>query len=274
MNGGNAPGRAAIGAVSVSGCSAHAIVGKPRCTKLPNRQNAMTPRIGDVSRPFIRANIRAGVVAKFRQAGRSSKHVWKSCVRIRDKAAFLRHTSPAMQTFRKIFVLAAFTLALGACAKSEAPPPQASAEPAVAPKTAVEPKAASAAEAIKPLTQKKFGQPVTETKATTLTDLAKEPAKFSDQTVRTEGVVSAVCKSMGCWMEIADSSGQAHIKMAGHSFFVPREASGHRAVIQGKVMPAAAEKEGVCGADDGCGQGASAKMAKVEIEATGIEFVD
>jgi len=176
-----------------------------------------------------------------------------------------------MQTFRKIFALAAFTLALGACAKSEAPPPEATA-PAVAPTQELEPKTATA-EVIKPLTQKKFGQPVTEAKSTTLTDLTKEPAKFADQTVRTEGVVSAVCKSMGCWMEIADTSGQAHIKMAGHSFFVPREASGHRAVVQGKVMPAAADK-GTCGPDDGCGQGASAKMAKVEIEATGIEFVD
>jgi hypothetical protein len=177
-----------------------------------------------------------------------------------------------MQTFRKIFVLAAFTLALGACAKSEAPSPEATAPGVAPPAQTLEPKAATA-EVIKPLTQKKFGQPVTEAKSTTLTDLAKEPEKFSDQTVRTEGTVSAVCKSMGCWMEIADTSGQAHIKMAGHSFFVPREASGHRAVVQGKVMPAAADK-GTCGPDDGCGQGASAKMAKVEIEATGIEFVD
>ena len=176
-----------------------------------------------------------------------------------------------MQTFRKIFVLATFTLALAACAKSEAPPPPQATAPATTP-APLEPKAATA-EAIKPISQKKYGQPVTETKAATLTDLVKEPTKYADQTVRTEGVVSAVCKSMGCWMEIADSSGQAHIKMAGHSFFVPREAHGHRAVVQGKVLPPTAEK-GMCGADDGCGQGASAKLAKVEIEATGIEFVD
>ncbi|HVK65102.1 MAG TPA: hypothetical protein VM694_11525, partial [Polyangium sp.] len=76
-----------------------------------------------------------------------------------------------------------------------------------------------------------------------------------------------------CWMEIADTSGKAHIKMAGHSFFVPRESSGHRAVIQGKVLTPEGDK-GACGADDGCGQGGSAKMAQVNIEATGIEFLD
>jgi Domain of unknown function (DUF4920) len=179
-----------------------------------------------------------------------------------------------METSRKFFALAALSLVLGACAKSEAPASDGAAAPppTVAPTQALEPKAATA-EVIKPLSQKKFGQPVTETKATALTDLVKEPTKFADQTVRTEGTVSAVCKSMGCWMEIADTTGQAHIKMAGHAFFVPREASGHRAIIQGKVM-GGGDKGGMCGSDDGCGQGSSAKLAKVEIEATGIEFVD
>lgn len=219
----------------------------------------------------MRADIRGRVVAKFGQVRRSSNHDEARCARIRDKLEFLRHTSPAMQTIRKFFVLSAITLALGACAQPEQSQAQSMGLP-TSTAQAEEPKSATA-EVLKPLTQKKFGQPVTETKATALTDLVKEPGQFADKTVRTEGVVSAVCKSMGCWMEIADSSGQAHIKMAGHSFFVPRDASGHRAVIQGKVMPPNAEKS-QCGADDGCGQGANSKLAKVEIEATGIEFVD
>lgn len=178
-----------------------------------------------------------------------------------------------MNKTRLLLPLLALTLAFGtaACSRSE-PAPTATPAPSVAPNDKPVPQAA-VAEGIKPLTQKKFGQPVTETKTTALPELAKEPAKFADQTVRTEGVVSNVCKSMGCWMEIADTSGQAHIKMAGHSFFVPRDCAGHRAVIQGKVLAPAADK-GQCGADDGCGQGASAEVAKVQIEATGIEFVD
>jgi hypothetical protein len=168
----------------------------------------------------------------------------------------------------RFLVLAAFALA--ACSKSADAPPS---EAQVAPTSQPPVPQAAAAEGIKPLTQKKYGQPVTESTTTTLTALAQEPTKFSEQTVRTEGVVSAVCKSMGCWMEIADTSGQAHIKMAGHAFFVPRDASGHRAVVQGKVLAPTADK-GTCGADDGCGQGSSAKLAKVEIEATGIEFID
>jgi hypothetical protein len=120
----------------------------------------------------------------------------------------------------------------------------------------------------KPLTRKTFGSEITEKTSTALDALLREPAKFQAKTVRTEGVVSAVCKSMGCWMEIADPAGQAHVKMAGHSFFVPKDASGHRAVVQGTVLRA----EG-----DECSEEAKQQtgaVAKIEIEATGVEFVD
>lgn len=125
---------------------------------------------------------------------------------------------------------------------------------------------------IRPLAQKKFGAAITESSNTTLSSLVSEPSRFSAKTVRTEGVVSAVCQSMGCWMEIADDSGQAHIKMAGHSFFIPKEASGHRAVVQGKLASAGP----ACGSND-CNPAKMANSNKGEqaqIEATGVEFVD
>ena len=120
----------------------------------------------------------------------------------------------------------------------------------------------------KPLAKKKFGGEITETTSTTLDTLLKDGVKYQSKTVRTEGVVSAVCKSMGCWMEIASPNGQAHIKMAGHSFFVPKDASGHRAVVQGTVLRPS---------NDDCSEEAKQQtgaVAKIEIEATGVEFVD
>ncbi len=129
----------------------------------------------------------------------------------------------------------------------------------------------------KPLEQKQFGAAITETKSTPLTELIKEPAKFNGQTVRTEGVVTAVCKSRGCWMEIGDENGTAHIKMAGHSFFVPKTASGHRAVIQGRLLASEEEAGHTCKSADGCREAheqESGRLAKVEMEATGVEFLD
>ena len=124
-----------------------------------------------------------------------------------------------------------------------------------------------------PLAQNKFGATITETNNTALSSLMSEPGRYAAKTVRTEGVVSAVCQAMGCWMEIADESGQAHIKMAGHSFFIPKNASGHHAVVQGKLLntagPACASNDCNSGNTPNAGRGEQA-----QIEATGVQFLD
>lgn len=166
---------------------------------------------------------------------------------------------------------ALLALALCACAQKQEAAPAATkpTDNAATPKSVT-------AEALKPLDKKQFGAAITDTNKTSLASVLQEPAKFTNQTVSTEGKVVAVCKSMGCWMEIADDSGQAHIKMAGHSFFIPREAHGHKARVQGKVIAAGAGED-MCGSQDNCRENAAketGKVAKVEIEATGVEFLD
>lgn len=167
-----------------------------------------------------------------------------------------------MATFVVPSALLLTATALFSCGKA----PDATEAPAVAPAPTGVSRASTAT--IKPLAQKKFGVEISEKSSTPLDALLREPRKFSAKTVRTEGVVSAVCKSMGCWMELADDAGHAHIKMAGHTFFVPKDSTGHRAVVQGRVvnMP-----------KDECTEEAAQQtgsVAKVEIEATGVEFVD
>jgi hypothetical protein len=130
------------------------------------------------------------------------------------------------------------------------------------------PNQASAA-AIKPLEKTKFGEPITESTTTPLPTIVKDPGQYSAKTIRTEGMVSSVCQSAGCWMQIADTSGKAHIKMAGHSFFVPKESSGHRAVVQGRVLGGSAPN--TCADSDRCG---NQEVTQVQIEATGVEFID
>jgi hypothetical protein len=48
----------------------------------------------------------------------------------------------------------------------------------------------------------KFGAGVTLTKATPISDLYASPEKFVGKTVRVDGVVTAVCTEMGCWLAI------------------------------------------------------------------------
>jgi len=159
---------------------------------------------------------------------------------------------------------AVFALTLGACA---APPPEQGVGPTKEPAESRPPAAAKAA--LVPLDKKKFGEAITEQATTPLPAIVKDPSQFTNKMVRTEGTVSAVCQAMGCWMQIKDDTGKAHIKMAGHSFFVPKQSSGHHAVVQGKVT--GSDQPNSCAAGDGCG---NQEVTQVQIEATGVEFID
>jgi hypothetical protein len=77
-----------------------------------------------------------------------------------------------------------------------------------------------------------------------LADVAKKPESYTGKTFATTGTVTAVCQHMGCWMEIKDDASAAHIKMAGHAFFVPKTASGRKARILAKLEKA--DSEGAC----------------------------
>jgi hypothetical protein len=100
-----------------------------------------------------------------------------------------------------------------------------------------------------------------------LSDIAKNPGAYANKSVTTSGKVTAVCQEMGCWMEIQDASGQAHVRMHGHSFFVPKTASGHLARVQATVLTS--PDESCTDSPPPAGKGA---MAKVELDATGVEL--
>lgn len=185
--------------------------------------------------------------------------------------------SPRLRLAATSLVLVASPL-LAAC-DAGSPAPDAPAPPAVAaePATTGESQKAEAAPKEKAkLAETKFGQPLSPGDTTQLAAIVADPAKFAGKSVKTEGVVKAVCQSAGCWMEIeADAAeggaGRAHVKMAGHSFYVPKNCDGHRAVIEGTVKGA---PEDTCGAKDSCGGSENGALAKLEIAATGVEFVD
>ena len=92
-------------------------------------------------------------------------------------------------------------------------------------------------------------------------------------------------------MEIKDDSGAAHIKMAGHGFFVPKTASGRKARVLATLVKS--DTEGAC-ADEGMaaaggaagekhekGKGCKAEaeaqlgrpLAKLELVAEGVELM-
>ncbi|MFO0678381.1 MAG: DUF4920 domain-containing protein [Polyangiaceae bacterium] len=109
-----------------------------------------------------------------------------------------------------------------------------------------------------------FGAPITGGEAATLSDIAAHPASYKGKSIVTSGTVAAVCQEQGCWMEIKDGTGDANVRMHGHSFFVPRTSAGKKARIQGTVMLVKDGKE--------CEEMA-ATGASLQFDATGIELM-
>jgi hypothetical protein len=113
----------------------------------------------------------------------------------------------------------------------------------------------------------KLGAPIRNTTVVPLTSIAKDTQKYARTTVKTEGKVTSVCQAMGCWMEIIDTNSEAHIRMSGHSF-IPKNAAGRRAVVEGIVLPR--PDNGECEQE---AEQATGKTVKVELDATGVELL-
>ena len=55
--------------------------------------------------------------------------------------------------------------------------------------------------------------------------------------VKISGVINEVCQAKGCWMTLEDEgqSTSAFIKFKDYAFFVPKNAGGKKAIVQGKL---------------------------------------
>lgn len=117
--------------------------------------------------------------------------------------------------------------------------------------------------------QEIYGKPLEgEREIVALATVLANASQYADQVVRTEGQVSQVCQKMGCWIELtAEGATPVRVPMAGHSFFLPREAAGKAAVVEGTVkVKALTEEERAHYA----AEGAQAVDQAVSIEATSV----
>jgi hypothetical protein len=81
-----------------------------------------------------------------------------------------------------------------------------------------------------------YGEAVTVTEPTPIAAILGAPADYAGRVVRVEGKVSGVCAMAGCWMEIADEARRSiRIKVDDGVIVFPADATGRRAVAQGKV---------------------------------------
>ena len=73
----------------------------------------------------------------------------------------------------------------------------------------------------------------------TLAEVMASPADFVGKKVRVRGPVTGVCQVKGCWMNLGkpDRAGNPPIfvKFKDYAFFVPKDASGRDAVLEGQL---------------------------------------
>ena len=84
-----------------------------------------------------------------------------------------------------------------------------------------------------------FGSGVSLKDTTPLATVIDRPADFEGKTVRVEGVVTAVCMHMGCWMALTPGTASGGrtmlVKVDDGVIVFPPSSKGRRAVAQGVV---------------------------------------
>jgi hypothetical protein len=119
----------------------------------------------------------------------------------------------------------------------------------------------------------KLGAGVTLKDATPIADLVARPADFVGKTVRIDGVATAVCTEMGCWMAVAaaaDPKGPTvRLKVEDGVIVFPATAKGRPVSAEGVVEAiGAADEHGTEAAGEHAKQDPNASK-KYQIKATG-----
>jgi hypothetical protein len=82
---------------------------------------------------------------------------------------------------------------------------------------------------------KTYGEGVTIERAVPVSALLEKPQAHAGKAVRVDGVISKVCQSMGCWIEIADPALGRGIRFKAKDGVIvfPKDAAGRKVSAQG-----------------------------------------
>ena len=125
----------------------------------------------------------------------------------------------------------------------------------------------------------KRGAAIGKAKKVSLAKAMKNPGKYANKTILVEGVIVRSCKMEGCWLELAPKkdSSAVRIKMKDHAFFVPLDAAGLKAKVEGVMSIKTLSKEEVDHLmnEDGAKFdkiNADGTVTEISFEATGVEL--
>jgi hypothetical protein len=125
------------------------------------------------------------------------------------------------------------------------------------------------------VSDQKLGKGVELATATSIKALYDAPEKFVGTTIRVDGVVTAVCEEMGCWMALgADAKAEQVVRFkVDHegALTFPLSARGKAASAEGVFQKiASSDAESQRAADEHAGHGAAAAFGKMyQVKVTG-----
>ena len=81
-----------------------------------------------------------------------------------------------------------------------------------------------------------FGEAITAEGALTIAEMKELMGNKNELEVKITAPIEAVCQKKGCWMELASTDGTPiRVTFKDYGFFVPKDASGKTAIVQGKA---------------------------------------
>jgi hypothetical protein len=120
---------------------------------------------------------------------------------------------------------------------------------------------------------RRFGAGVSLAETTPLATVIDRPGDFEGKTVRVEGIVTAVCMHMGCWMALATGASDGRtmlVKVDDGVIVFPPDAKSRRAVAQGvveRIQPGNREQQEASA--EYARSGAAARPPSWQLKATG-----
>lgn len=121
------------------------------------------------------------------------------------------------------------------------------------------------------------GDEMTANKPFTVDECVQQASELDGRRVKIEGTVDQVCAKKGCWFVVKGDAGDASVRITskGYRFFVPRDAKGKRAVVEGELtVKVLSEADAKHLAEDSGQDPSKAKGDKTELQlaAVGLEL--
>lgn len=121
--------------------------------------------------------------------------------------------------------------------------------------------------------EEKLGAGVTLSEATSISKIVASPADYAGKTVRIDGVATAVCQAMGCWLAVAENDQKdaptIRLKVEDNGpIKFPMTAKGKKVSAQGTFQAVGADAHGKEAASEHAKHDAKASQ-EYQIAATG-----